>query len=283
MSYPDGLHFAHLRASWPAWFPGSTEVEAREALYNETEMLRLWYQSMIELKHDPPYRRAARGYAAVYMPRGYFWFSSVVAQHARLRRVVLSARSVVVVGCGPAPELYSLSRYLSSEAAVTLVDAEMDVWVPLIRDFTVPLVTESLGLLGIALQLPCLELQPGTHGSVKGRFDLVIAQLVLNEIAVRPPSQNRGNDWPLTPSGTINAWRASLVRPGGAIVVVDGDRKERRLSRIEDSLPRGVCERGSLPTGTVRGAREVAAWLTGSWGRCEPRPNARTKYLVVYC
>ena len=281
MIYPDRLHLTRLRADWQGWFPGRTETEVREALFRETEVLRMYYQCMLE--RDPPYRRAARGYVAAYMPRGYFWFSAVVSRHPRLRAVVSSARSVLVVGCGPAPELWSLSRHLSSEATVTLVDAQIDVWEPFIRGFTVPLVVESRGLVSLAAELPWLELEPGTHGSIKGRFDLIVAQQVLNEIAVRPVSLNRGNVWPLTALSTISTWRCSRLRPGGAIVVVDGDHKERRLRQIEDSLPRGVCERGALRSGTVRCAREMADWLTGPWGRCAPRPRAGTKYLLVYC
>ena len=284
MSYPDRLHFRYVRESCPAWFPDCTEDQARAALYQETEELRAWYQDMIEKKHDPPYSRAAHGYVAVYMPRGYSWFTSVVTQtrHSRLRHLVLSANAVLVVGCGPAPELYSLARVLASDAVVTLVDEEMPVWKPLIRGFTVPLVRESLGLLGIVHKISRVKIQQGTHGSVRGSFDLVIAQQVLNEIAVRPPSLNKGEDWPLSAIGTIRAWRAGLVRPGGAIVVVDNDRRDRRLSRIENSFPPGACERGDLSPGPVSGARDLAAWLSGSWGCCKPRPSARTKYLVIY-
>ena len=281
MIYPDQLHLARLRESCRGWFPGRTETQVREALFRETEDLRGWYQCMLE--GDPPYRRAPRGYVALYMPRGHFWFKRLVSDHPRLRAVVSSARSVLVVGCGPAPELWSLFQYLSSEATVTLLDAEIDVWEPFVRGFTVPLVVESRGLMGLAAEPPWLEFQAGTHGSIEGRFDLIVAQQVLNEIAVRPVRLNRGHAWPLTALSTITAWRRSRLRPGGAIVVVDGDSKERRLRQIEENLPCGTCERGSLSHGMVRCAREVAAWLTGPWGRCVPRRRAPTKYLLVYC
>ena len=137
--------------------------------------------------------------------------------------------------------------------------------------------------MGLAAEPPWLEFQAGTHGSIEGRFDLIVAQQVLNEIAVRPVWLNRGHAWPLTALSTITAWRRSRLRPGSAIVVVDGDSKERRLRQIEENLPCGTCERGSLSHGTVRCAREVAAWLTGPWGRCVPRRREPTKYLLVYC
>ena len=194
--YPDRLHFARLRASWPGWFPGRSETEVREALFGETELLRMWYQSMLEL--DPPYRRAG-------------------------------------------------------------------------------------GLVSFVAELPCLKLRRGTHGSITGRFDLIVAQQVLNEIAVRPISSNEGRDWPLTALSTVSAWRRSLLHQGGAIVVVDNDNKDRRLRDIEDNLPRRACERGSLRSGVVRCARDLAGWLTGPWGRFVPRSRASTKYLVVYC
>ena len=276
--HPDRLHFVRLRESWPGWFPGRSETEVRQALFGETELLRMWYESMLEL--DPPYRRAARGYVAAYMPRGYFWFGAVVGRHARLREVVSAARSVLVMGCGPVPEFWSLSQHLSSEATVTLVDAEMDVWEPFIRDFTVPLVVEARGLVSFVAELPCLQFRRGTHGSITGHFDLIVAQQVLNEIAVRPVSRYQG---PLTALSTVSAWRRSLLRQGGAIVIVDNDNKDRRLRAIEDNLPRGACERDSLPLGVVRCARDLAGWLTGPWGRFVPRSRAPTKYMVIYC
>lgn len=249
-------------------------------MFEETEVLRAWYQCMIE--REPPYRRAARGYVAAYMPRGYFWFGGLVKRHARLREVVSSARSVLVVGCGPAPEFWSLSGCLSSEAVVTFMDPEIDVWEPFVRDFTVPLVIEARGLLSFAAELPSLAFERGTHGTVRGRFDLIVAQQVLNEIAVRRISSDEGADWPLTALATVSTWRGSHLRPDGAIVVVDNDRKSRRLEQIEDNLPRGASERGSLPLGTVRCARNLAEWLTGPWGRFRPRSKAGTKYLLVY-
>ena len=274
--YPDRLHFTRLRVSWPGWFPGRSEIEVREALFGETERLREWYGSM--LKRDPPYQAAARGYVAAYMPRGYFWLGTVVGRHARLRKVVTAARSVLVVGCGPAPEFWSLSQHLCPEATVTLVDAEMDVWKPFIQDFTVPLVGEARGLVNLAAELPFLDFRHGAHGSIKGRFDLIVAQQVLNEIAVRPVSRHQG---PLTALSTVSAWRQSL-RQGGAIVVVDNDNKDRRLRGIEDDLPRGACEPGSLKLGVVRCAQDLKDWLSGPWGQFVPRKKAPTKYLVIY-
>lgn len=79
--HPDQLHFRRVRASWPDWFPGRSEPVARELLFQETELLRDWYQNMLD--SEPPYPQAARGYVAAYMPRGYFWFAAVVEDSPR--------------------------------------------------------------------------------------------------------------------------------------------------------------------------------------------------------
>ena len=175
---------------------------------------------------------------------------------------------------------YLLRNNPLNKYAVTLVDAEMNVWEPFIRDFTLPLVVEARGLVNFVAELPSLDFRHGTHACIMGRFDLIVAQQVLNEIAVRPVLRYQG---PLTASSTVSAWRRGLIRQGGGIVVVDNDNKDRRLQQIEDSLPRGACERGSLRSGVVRCARGVADWLSGPWGRFQARKNASTKYLVVYC
>ena len=275
--HPDRLHFTRLCASWPRWFPGFSETEVREALFKETELLGKWYHGMLKL--DPPYRRAARGYVAAYMPRGYFWLGAVVGRRARLRQVVSAARSVLVMGCGPVPEFWSLSQHLSPQATVTLVDAEMDVWEPFIRDFTVPVVVEARGLVNFVAQLPSLNFRHGTHGSITGRFDVIVAQQVLNEIAVRPVSRYSG---PLTAPSTAWSWNRDLLGQRGAIVLLDHDPQDRRLSAIERRFPRGACERGSLPFGTVRCASDVARWLSGPWGKFRLYTRAPTKYLVIY-
>jgi len=277
--HPDQLHFRRVRASWPDWFPGRSEPVARELLFQETELLRDWYQNMLD--SEPPYRQAARGYVAAYMPRGYYWFAAVVENHARLRELLLAARSVLVLGCGPAPELWSLSRYLSPEAVVTLVDARMGVWEPFIRGFTVPLVVEARGLMSLVAELPRLEFRCESHDSVTGvrRFDLLLAQQVLNEIAALRATPYRRR---LLASSTISDWRCRLLRRGGAIVVVDNDHKDQRLPAIEKELPPGSCEQGSLQSGVVRCARDLKDWLSGPWGDFVPRRKAATKYMVIY-
>lgn len=277
---PDDLHFRYVRESWPDWYPGKTEAAARESLFHEIERLRRWYRNMLDL--DSPYSQAARGYVAAYMPRGYYWFTRVVeevADEGCLRKLVQRARSVLVLGCGPAPELWSLARYLGRDVVVTLADRNMDIWERFIRRFTVPLVREARGLF--APELPCLEFSSGDADSLIGvrRFDLVLAQQVLNELAALPTTPYRRRQ---AVSAVISAWRRTLLRRDGAIVVVDNDPDDKRLPTIEKGLPLGTCRRGPLPSGVVRRARDLERWLSGSWGDFRPRRKAATQYMVVY-
>lgn len=250
---PDVLHFRYVRESWPDWYPGLSEAAARESLFQEAERLRHWYQNMLD--SEPPYLEAARGYVAAYMPRGYYWFAGVVEDvedEGCLRRLVQRARSVLVLGCGPAPELWSLARYLGREVVVTLMDRNMLVWERFIRGFTVPLVVEARGGL-FAAEVPRLEFRLGGHDSVIGvrRFDLVLAQQVLNEVAALRATPYRGRQ---TVSTAVSDWRRRLLRRDGAIVVVDNDPDDRRLPAIEERLPPGTC-RGRV--GAVRCPRAL--------------------------
>ena len=276
--YPDELHYEYVRRCCRDWFPGQSETEVRQAVYLETERLRGFYRAMLKVRS--PYRDAWRGYVAAYMPRGYFWLASIVGRHRRLRSVVHNAASILVVGCGPAPELWSLSRFVGGSAVLTLVDQEMDIWRPVIEDFTVPLVEQTRGGLVFDRCLD-LEFRRGGHGSVPGQYDVIVAQQVFNEIAARPVPALPGG--PLTPLSTVTAWQARAVRPGGAIVVVDNDPDSRRLAGVERELPRGASEFGSLRNAVVRRSEDLHRWLSGPWGAPPRRSRAATKYLIVYC
>ncbi len=279
----DSFHFEHVLRSWPAWYPGKSEDAARAAIFAETEDLRSWYRDgMVKRKHDPPYRRAARGYVAAYMQRGYGWLGAICAEQGCLRNAVLRARRVLVEGCGPAPELLGLVRHLPPGAEVVLADAAMDVWRPLITGFTVPLVRQTIGFFNLMNPLPVLNLRSAVHGTTAGPFDLVVAQLVLNEIATRPVSGSVPYV-PLTADTAVRRWFDGVLRPGGAVVVFDTDTKDRRLEAVERSLDiGGRCLRGSVP-GAQRfaSADPLQRWLSGPWGRFLPRTRASVKYLAA--
>ena len=279
----DRFHFDHVLRSWPAWYPGKSEDEARAAIFEETEALRFWYRDgMVKRKHDPPYRRAARGYVAAYMQRGYGWLGAVCAEPAGLRNAVLRARRVLVEGCGPAPELFGLVRHLPQGAEVVLADAAMDVWRPFITEFTVPLVRQTIGFFSLMKPVPVLDLRSAIHGTTPGPFDLVVAQLVLNEIATRPVSGSVPHV-PLSANTAVRRWFDRVLRPGGAVVVFDTDTKDRRLEAVERSLDiGGRCVRGAIPRSPrFASAGPLRRWLSGPWGPFLPRTRASVKYLAA--
>jgi len=266
--------------SWPDWYPGLSEDAARESLFHETERLRRWYPDM--LRSQSPYSEAPCGYVAAYMPRGYYWLYRVVRSvkdEGRLRSLLKRARSVLVLGCGPAPELWFLACYLNPDAVVTFVDRDMAVWQRFIRRFTVPLVREARGLFG--QELPVLQFMSGGHDSViRARsFDLILAQQFLNELAALKASPYRGRQ---VVASIVSEWQRSLLSRDGAIVVVDNDPDDKRLPAIEAELPSGTCRRGLLPSLHVRYPSELVRWLTGHWGRFVARRNTKTSYVVVY-
>ena len=280
VTLPGDLHFRYLRDSWPEWYLGLSEVAARRALFAEAQLLHRWYHNMLD--SDAPYLDAARGYVAVYMPRGYHWLARVVERAGDggcLRGLVRSARSVLVLGCGPAPELWSLASYLGPEAVVTLVDRNMAVWERFIRGFTEPLVREARGLF--AAEFPSLRVRTAVHDSELGLrcFDLVIAQQLLNEVAALRSTSYQGEKKVLS---AVLDWHGMLLRPGGAIVLLDHDPRDKRLPAIEEALPPGSCRRGSLAPTRVRCAAELERWLSGSWGNLPVLDKAATKYLLAY-
>ena len=177
-------------------FPGRSDEEIASEVRLQAERLRGVYQKKIEYWHaeaededidddladalyPPPYESATEGYLCAYMPRGYTWIDSLARHPAcePLGQRLADARTVAVVGAGPAPELWSICKCSPKVEKIDLFDKRWDVWWPVIEEFTLPL----LGQAGVCQHAAAVKkVRRSTLPTDEG-YDIVVAQRVLNE------------------------------------------------------------------------------------------------------
>lgn len=134
-----------------------------------------------------------------------------------------------IVGCGAAPELYGLLRYLASrlyssgqrasitpDISIALFEPELPRWRALVEALTKPLIQRSPWLMD---QLDAQQIrinwsqdrEPIPRLKIRGQYDFVLIQCVLNELSAQ--------SW----SAWVSQVMEANVAPGGLICVIDMD------------------------------------------------------------
>ena len=179
------------------------------------------------------------------------------------------------MGCGPCPELWSISRWIQAGSVeLTLFDEDLPNWFPTVEYFTRPLVERSLS--GTPAMVPTLV--KGADGIeafrlITGRFDFILAQQSMNEQIGRGPSRN----------AVLRRWLGEHTTPGGVVIVI-----ERNRSRLESLLDPWV-RRESVSTRIVPLAGNLSAracpgidWLSEVSESYIPRTNLEMHAAVLF-
>ena len=228
---PTAIHFERAR-SWlcarAGWTAGG--ASAARIVFEQTEHLRRWYED--RTKPSRPLRWRA-GYLFAYAALGYDRLDVLASRVPGLARVLGDSSTGAVMGCGPCPELWSISRRTKPGGLrLALFDEFVDDWLGAITGFTHPLVEESLNRANASM--PELRLGAGgveAFARIEGRFDFVLAQQSMNEQVYRGPRRE----------DVLRRWLTDHLNPGGAVIVIE--RRRQWLERLLDGGP----GRDSLP------------------------------------
>ena len=254
----ESIHYPHARKFIEKRFPGVPLQVRRQRVYEQTEALRRWYGG--RMWDDPaPYPDAMEGYVYAYMPRGYRWLHELAEQSQGLRADLKNAKSIAVMGAGPAPELWSLCHRVKDPESFVLFDTHIGDWWPVVKSFTLDLLRQDGGedVTGKVSRGTGADLVPGV------KYDIIVAQQVLNEKA---NSRNEHTSW------TVRRWCTSNLAciiherresvTDGACLTAGGASRTRQEAWSGPSPRRAVAEatfgEGSVGTGSAaRGPRHV--------------------------
>ena len=227
--HPMQEHFIRAREWIRRSAPSSlSDADLACSVFKETEDLRAWYQA----KTAPPRPRSWRnGYLFAYGALGYGQLDLLARKVPEVGRILGQASTGAVMGCGPCPELWSISRWVrAASVKLSLFDEHLLDWFSTVEHFTRPLVERSLRS-GASATVPSFVI--GADGIeafrlIVGRFDFIVAQQSMNEQVYRGPNR----------SAVLRQWLAEHTKPGGVVIVI-----ERNESRLKSLIERGGVNR----------------------------------------
>lgn len=176
--HPAVIHFERVRA----WLRDrlAKDSEVVRVVFDETEALREWYKNGTRRSRPQSWQS---GYLFAYAPLGYDRLDKLASLVPALAQVLQQSSEGAVMGCGPCPELWSISRRTAPGGLrLALFDEFLDDWSDVIDGFTRPLVEASLNRASIAMpDLGCGEAGLDAFERIQGRVDFILAQQCLNE------------------------------------------------------------------------------------------------------